>query len=343
MSVRARRAAERLIITALVNRLRVCEYAYSHSDLLHPRPDDPLFIIGLPRSGTTLMSHLLAVDPLNRSLLKWEVADSIPPAKVGTLHLDSRCEKMRLYETAYLKRNPQAAVCHWEFADEPTECGSVHAQEFKSLLWAWRFPLPGYARWVVQCDILSAYRYHELLLRILHSTANSKWVLKAPAHALHLKQLLRMYPRARFVCLHRDPYRVVASACSAIRQAQGFHTLNPNAEYSPFITQEWSFLLGEHARRLVLGRQDIDDSHFCDIYYPDFIHDPIGHIQFLYKWLQRDLNPQTITSMSEWLRLHPQGMFGRHDYSWETTGLSVESLTNTFAPYIERFNVKREV
>jgi hypothetical protein len=55
------------------------------------------------------------------------------------------------------------------------------------------------------------------------------------------------------------------------------------------------------------------------------------------------LNPQTITSMSEWLRLHPQGMFGRHDYSWETTGLSVESLTNTFAPYIERFNVKREV
>jgi hypothetical protein len=321
-------------VACLANRLRVADYARRHPEVQGRPVARPVFILGAPRTGTTLTSHLLSTDPIWRPLLRWEAMNSTPPATQETLRTDPRCLKQKEAENKALM---SASHIHHEEADTPTECVIVHAQDFKSLMFDVACDDPVYARWILGCDLEPTYRYHKLLLQVLQSFTRGRWVLKAPSHALFVHDLLKVYPDARLVWTHRDPYRAIGSLCSLI------------AAYRPMFAEVDAGRLGgdylEHFKLHLARPQEVDErepERIYHLHYASLVNDPIAELRRLYGWLGEDLSDAAIVGVREWLSQNPQGKYGEHKYQLETYGLSLDRLRPHFQPYVERYRVALE-
>lgn len=321
-------------VACLANRLRVADYARRHPDVLERAVERPIFILGAPRTGTTLTSHLLAADPIWRPLLRWEAMNSVPPATQETLRTDPRCLAQKEAENKALQ---SASHIHHEEADTPTECVIVHAQDFKSLMFDVACDDPVYARWILDCDLEPTYRYHKLLLQVLQRFTRGRWVLKAPSHALFVHDLLEVYPDARLVWTHRDPYRAMGSLCSLISAYRRmFAEVDPGRLGEQYL---------EHFKLHLTRPQEVDERDSGRIYhlhYASLVHDPITELRRLYRWLGEDLSDEASSGIREWLRQNPQGKYGRHLYELETYGLSPDRLRPHLQPYVERYQVALE-
>ena len=174
------------------------------------------------RAGTTLLGRLLDQDPGNRSLLRWESADPVPPPAPASRRAGPRVDAAQVAVEMLDQLNPAMRAIHHEDADGPTECIAVMSQDFKSLSWEAITNVPTYGRWLLDVDQRSAYEYHRQVLQILQSGGvRGRWTLKSPHHAIALDALTAVYPDARLVLLHRDPVVLCASVCSLISTLSG--------------------------------------------------------------------------------------------------------------------------
>lgn len=326
-----------LIVEALVNRLKVEDYVASHPEVLEQKIERPVFLFGMPRTGTTLCSHLLGSDPSRRSLLNWEAVDSIPPPTSETLKSDPRCVEKRAKQQAMLDANPDLVLPHWEYADDPTECIFVMGQDFKAWSWESRLPMPGYRDWLLNCDMTSAYEYHKKVLQVLQSKAPGIWNLKMPSHAIYLKALRKVFPDARLIWTHRDPFKTFASSCSLTKFSHQVSGITPDPEE---IGSSNKIKMAAHINGCIAAKDVWGDDSIFDLHYAPTMKDPIGEMKRLYAWLGDDFTPQIEAGMQKWLADHPQNKHGKHSYQLEEFGVSVDSLMPIFGEYIERFQVK---
>ncbi len=327
-------------VDALWNRLRVIDYAKQHPEVRTGETRRPLVILGMPRTGTTVASHLLDQDPAHRSLLNWEAGDSVPPATTATLRTDSRCVAKREQQRQALEAIIAAGrgVPHWEWADEPTECMFVQNQDFKALMWDAMQPSDVYSDWLMQCDMLSAYEYERLVLQILQSHAPGTWSLKMPSHAVHIETLLATFPDVRIIWAHRDPYKATASNCNTVEFGHSsLGVVDREAIGRTTVKQ-----MREHVERPMCTRARIGDAQFFDLHYAELLRDPIGQMRELYAWAGEELTPDLETRMREWLAHHPQDRFGPRPYSLDEYGLRQEELVPVFAEYLEAFDIELE-
>jgi hypothetical protein len=321
-------------VACLANRLRVADHARRYPNLIARSVERPVFILGAPRTGTTLTSHLLAVDPAWRPLLRWEAMNSVPPPRQESLRTDPRCLAQKEAENRALQ---SASHIHHEEADTPTECVIVHAQDFKSLMFDVACEDPVYATWILACDLEPTYRYHKLLLQVLQSFTTGRWMLKAPSHALFVRDLLKVYPDAQLIWTHRDPYRALGSLCSLI------------AAYRAMFARVDASRLGEQYLehfRLHLSRvREVDEREPDRIYhlhYAALVEDPVAELRRLYAWLGEPLTEETATSVRRWLAENPQDRFGKHTYELSTFGLSRVALRPHLQSYVDRYQVALE-
>jgi hypothetical protein len=327
---------EREMVSALCNRLRVEDYLLRNPGVLNQAIEKPVFVFGIPRTGTTFTNHLLGADRNRRSLLNWEAAQSIPPATSETLYTDPRCEEKRAQQQKLLDDNPGLVLPHWEWADDPTECIFLLAQDFKALSWEARLPMPGYSKWILECDMTSAYKYHKKVLQILQSQAPGIWNLKMPSHAIFVKTLKKIYPDARLIWTHRDPYQTFASSCSLNRLTQKFTGIEPDPFY---IGENAKRRLGAHVAGAMEGKAEFGSDAIYDIYYNDLMKDPIAEMQKLYRWLGDAFTEEIESSMKQWIDSHPQNQFGKHNYTLEEFGQSRESLASIFGEYAKQYGL----
>ena len=328
---------EPLIIETLINRFRVEDYVEKHPEVLEKPIEKPIFLFGIPRTGTTISNHLLGTDKTRRSLLNWEVLDSIPPPTTETLYSDPRCVSKREQQEAMLAANPDVVIPHWEYADDPTECTFILAQDFKSMSWEARLPMPGYSKWLLECDMTSAYEYHKKLLQVLQSKAPGIWNLKMPSHSVWVTTLLKVYPDARLIWTHRDPYKTFASSCSLNKFSQNATGAIPDPIY---IGQNATRRLAAHLNGAMAAKDALGDEVIYDLRYADMMKQPIEEMRNLYGWLGEEFTSEIETGMQKWLDGHPKGKHGAHTYSLEEYGLSVEALKPAFGEYVKRFNLK---
>ncbi len=328
---------EPLIIETLVNRFRVEDYVEKHPEVLEKPIEKPIFLFGIPRTGTTISNHLLGTDKTRRSLLNWEVLDSVPPPTTETLYSDPRCVSKRKQQEAMLAANPDVVIPHWEYADDPTECTFILAQDFKSMSWEARLPMPGYSKWLLECDMTSAYEYHKKLLQVLQSKAPGIWNLKMPSHSVWVTTLLKVYPDARLIWTHRDPYKTFASSCSLNKFSQNATGAIPDPIY---IGQNATHRLAAHLYGAMAAKDALGDDVIYDLRYADMMKQPIEEMRNLYGWLGEEFTSEIETGMQKWLDDHPKGKHGAHTYSLEEYGLSVEALKPAFGEYVERFKLK---
>ena len=133
----------------LANRLRVHDWHRTHPELAATQVEAPLILVGMPRSGTTALSHLLAADPDNRSLLAWEANESIPPPTTATYQDDPRFVAAANAPSAVDLVNPGFKAIHHDEPDDAMECTLLHAQHFQSLIYSTTFNVPGYDEWLL--------------------------------------------------------------------------------------------------------------------------------------------------------------------------------------------------
>lgn len=327
---------EHIFTNNLVVRLRLADYARRHPEVRSQRMERPIFIMGMPRTGTTLVSYLLGADSRLRSLLRWEVATPVPPSTNATLKTDPRC--LAMIEEDQKTDDPIRHI-HYEAPDGPTECTFVMAHEFKSLLVESLAAWPAYSEWMLKVDLTSAYEYHHLFLQVLQSGAPGTWSLKLPSHALGIRELMKMYPDARIIWTHRDPFKTTGSLISMIGNVQGITCSDRDVER---LVDTYPRQLSEHVRRPMAVQDESESDPFFHIHYNRLVQDPVGEMRELYAWLGDEFDESTQGAMEAWLAANPQGKFGSHKYTLDEFGLSRKKLMPYFEDYLNRFDIPLE-
>jgi hypothetical protein len=327
------------IVKTLSDRLKVTDYLAKRPELLSRPVEKPVFVFGIPRTGTTLLSNLLACDPARRSALTWEIETPVPPATTATLKTDPRAIAKLAQEKAMLEARPEMGKYYGNSATYPNECIFFMEHEFKALSLESRGKMPNYRDWLFSTDMTSAYDYHKRFLQLLQADAPGVWNLKMPSHVLYLDTLLKVYPDARLVWTHRDPLTCMGSFCSIISLGhQGFTGTADKA----FIGQNCLYQAELHANRAMATRDKLGENRMVDVHYADMTRDPIGMMRKLYAGLGDDFTPEAEAAMRTWLADNPQGKFGKHEYKLAEFGLDVVEVSAKFEPYLARYDVEKE-
>lgn len=322
------------VIGALVNRLRVVD-AHTQDPALRGAPvERPLIVLGLPRTGTTHLSYLLDCDPANRSLMRWEANDSLPPPRTETFDTDPRIEATRVGQEMFNSLNPEFESMHYEAPDGPTECVTIMGQDFKSLMWSTVAHVPTYNEWLLDADHGPTMDYHRLVLQVLQSQAPGRWCLKTPHYPLILDSLFAVYPDAQLVWTHRDPVTVTASTCSLQRSLSGTFT---DVDHGETINAQWLQTLPTCVERGMAYRDAHPEVAVCDVAYRELVSDPLGTVQRIYSTFGEELSGETVERIEGYAAANPRGARGRHAYDAESLGLDVDAVRERFADYTERF------
>jgi hypothetical protein len=328
--------ADAQIRNNLAVRLRVEQWWKDHPQLRDERIEAPVFIVGMSRSGTTALSHLLARDPANRSLLGWEASSPVPPPDVATYTTDPRFEAAKANEFGLLyKLNPDIAKMHHDPPDMPVECIVPLTQHLVSLSLPLQFWIPTYGRWVNGADHGPAYRWHERVLRLLQSGGvRGRWQLKSPQHAIAIEALTEQYPDARFIVTHRDPATCAASTASLGRAFTAAFGDRPDALA---LGGYWTDTLAAMGDGLLAYRRRHGDERFVDVAYRDLTADPVGTAQRIYDALGEPLSLAAEGAMRAHATVAVQNRYGKHEYDWQGLGLDRSALDERFSAYSERF------
>jgi hypothetical protein len=323
------------IVGNLVNRLQV-EQCYA----AHPEIDDeeiiaPLFGLGLPRTGSTALSFLLAQDTARRSLRVWEASTPCPPPETATEHTDPRIAVAQAGIDVTNELFPGFAGMLPTAADGPQECLVLMALDFRSLMFEGMAAVPSYSEWLLQCDMVPAYRYHQRVLKLLQwKCPPNQWWLKTPAHMLSIDALDKVYPDARFVMTHRDVSKVLTSVCALYGTLAGVLTTQLDAPaIGAHNTETWRTAL----ERLVAFRDDGNEHRFFDLAFEAVQRDPIGAVTQLYAELGDDLTDRARARMQAWWDDSTKDRAGPATYAAEGFELHQQDIAQRFAFYSDRF------
>jgi hypothetical protein len=330
------------LVELLANRLKVTDYLDKRPELLSRPVPTPIFIFGIPRTGTTLLSNLFACDPARRSPLFWEIDDPVPPAASReALFNDPRVLARLAQEEAMKKAHPEMFKIYRMSAVYPNECIFFMAHDFKALMLESRGKLPNYRDWLFSCDMTSAYEYHKKFLQLLQADAPGIWNLKMPSHALWLDTVLKVYPDAKLVWTHRDPYTALGSFCSIITMGHMQFAAGGQPDFG-FIGENCTYQAKLHVDRIMDFRERHGEDRIVDSHYADLMADPLEYMRGIYKALGDDFTPEAEAAMKAWLDDNPQGKFGKHEYKLEQYGLSMDKLTPVFERYLSKYDVASE-
>lgn len=326
------------LVGLLATRLRLEALWSAHPEILDLPVERPVVIIGLPRSGTTILHRLLAHDPDKRSAPFWEQVMPLPLGEptAPQPEPDPRIALVqRAIDTLYTMA-PDLRQMHEVLVDEPDEDLSLMPFAFASLQFEWSYRVPGYSAFYQAADQTEGYLYFRRVLQTLQwLRGGRRWVLKAPQHLEQLGPLLTAFPDATLVQTHRDPVSAVISLSSLTTYGcrRYFDHPNPHA-------------VGAHIAAIVerLLRRGVDDRppgdpRFVDIQFTDLLADPLGCVRRIYAAAGDDLSPEAGASMAAWIADNAQAKHGRHDYAAEDFGLDVADLRQRLAFYQARYNI----
>jgi hypothetical protein len=323
----------------LVNRLGI-EAAYRRHPEIEEQVPEAVFMIGLPRTGTTALAALLSCDPERRSLLSWEAANPLPPPESATRTTDPRIAATQAGIEAMHAMRPEIRAMYDASATGSTECQDLLGMAFRTQHFCGQYWVPSYAAWQRDCDMDPAYAVHRRALKLLQwHCPPTRWHLHSPVHMLTLDGLIRAYPDARFLMTHRDPVKVLGSVCSLVSAMISLASDRRDPEAVAAAQMDtWS----EALARAIRFRDRIGEDRFADVPFADLVADPVSAVERAYARLGLPFAESARRGMAEWAQANPRGRHGVHRYRLEDFGLDVQKVRDRFAFYTDRFDVKLE-
>jgi hypothetical protein len=320
----------------LTARLGVEDVYRQHPEIEEQVVEGPVFVIGLPRTGTTALSQLVAADPQFRSLRLWESGAPVPPPEAATQHTDPRIAATEAGLAMMNEAFPLMQTMYHSEATTATECQDLMGMSFRTVHFDGSARVPSYMEWVVDCDMHGTYEYHQRVLRLLQWHCGPRlWHLKTPVHMFALDALLDIYPNARFLWSHRDPAKVLGSVCSLIHYTRSWSSDRDDAlELGPEMTDRWS----EAVQRAMDFRARVGDDRFADVPFAALQTDPIGALATSYERIGLTFSDESRAAVEQWAGGHEPGSHGSHTYALEDFGIDADTVRAKFAPYIAAFN-----
>ena len=344
MSPMGRILARGDILNLLENRLYLTEAHRAHPEMRAQGIEKPVFIVGLPRSGTSILHELLAQDPRLRAPLSWEAHSPWPSPGAEPETEENRIQRADEVFTFWNELVPEYKTMHEMGARIPCECIWLTAHSFRSEEFLGRNQVPSYGGWLATADLGPAYRIHRQLLELLQwKQPTPRWLLKAPSHMLALAPLLAEYPDARIIQTHRDPLQIMGSSVNILKALWWMRS----EEVDPELIQA-SFAGEGLAARLFAALDyrdggENDPGQFRDVRFSDLMEDPIATLNSVYEWHEMDLSPEIEKTMLDYLQAKPRGKHGKHEYTFSELGLDLETERGRFLDYQARFNVPSEI
>jgi len=321
------------LLTALRNRLLLREATRQDPGLVEEPLAPVTIIVGLPRTGSTLLQHLLACDPQHRALIAWEAARPVPMPGQADKRQREVARGIRFLD--YLA--PNARALHPVSATLPTECVTLMANSFGSLELATINYVPSYLDWCLQSSLARHYDYLYQQLQVLeHRQRAPRWLLKSPAHLLCVDQILDRFPGAKVIQTHRDPAAVLGSFCSLSAM---LCSIGSDAVPIDKIGQRWSAAWNDALDRADAVRDSRPDATIVDVWYDQLVVDPIGVVRELYTQLELELSTAAVEQMTAYLARPAHNARGVHRYTLEQFGLDPDSEAARSARYRARYGL----
>lgn len=336
-----RLVVRQLLLSALSERLRLLHWAEQHPEVRSEKIERPWIILGLPRTGTTLLSFLLGLDPVARPLLQWEASHPVPPPDLATFAEDPRIAKVAKQFDQLQKLNPPLRAMHPFGATLATECVTLFAFDLRSLSFETQALMPSYARWLEKTEMRSAYAMHKLSLQVLQSRLpTQRWVLKTPNHLWCLDLVREFYPDARLIWTHRDPVKVVPSVASL---TTSLHKVNCTRVDPLAVGREWNDkLLTGISRGMEFDDRQGGERWCSHLLYRELVADPVAAVRRIYAEFDSELHPLHVRRMETWMRIRGQDAFGRHGYDPGDFGLDEDRIRARYGDYIARYEIPAE-
>lgn len=329
-----------MLTGSLATRLTVQAWGADHPEVLRLEVARPVIVIGQPRTGTTLLSYLLAEDPASRTLRTWEADRPVPPPRPETYTTDPRIA-LSAADIEHLERMvPGVQAIHRQEADGPTECLSLLGLDFRNPAFPTQWNCPRYADWLRAADFSSAYALHRTVLQLLQSAiTRRRWMLKSPAHTLALEAMVRTYPDALFVVTHRDPVKSVTSTASLMKHYRPIFSDRVDAFECG---RQALFECGVMCDRFLDFVDRHGEDRVCHLHYRELVDDPVAAVNHIYTQMGEPLEGSMERKIREYVRNHPRNEHGRHRYQPADFGLRAEEIRERFHAYIARFAVPVE-
>jgi hypothetical protein len=343
LSVFGRIAARWDMIRFLSNLLRLRAEEQNDPSILGEQIREPIFILGLPRSGTTFLHNLMALDPANAVARCWQTIYPYPEPRRWHQSADPRARNVARQFSSFLKLAPELPSLHPLEADAAQECIEITGQVIRSLRFDTTHYVPSYERWLDEEGHLEAYRFHQRFLQHLqHQNGGGDWILKSPDHIYALDALLEVYPDARLVFVHRDPMRVLASVArlTEILRAPFTRSID-RLQIGRQVSNRWV----DGSKRLIAASERFRScpERIFHVRYNDLVRDPFSTVSKLYRHFGMNLSHRAEAAFRLSIAQRPTGGYGQNSYRSEDYGMDPASERRRYAPYVEYFRIDPEV
>lgn len=323
-------AIQQMIVRDLAARLRAEAGFRAHPEVKGSQIERPLVIVGLPRTGTTALQEMLALDPQFQGVELWLARAPRPRPPRETWEADPDYRACAASIDLIRAHQPELHAIHKMEAWKVDECWNLTAQSFAHSSWLAQTPLPAYRSWFEACDMVPVYERHRLNLGLLGANApGQRWLLKDSTHLFALDAFLEVYPDACVVQTHRDPVRAIPSVCSLCWAAR--HTLNTGEQreaYGPEILDLWYGAVEE----TLDVRERRADAQFHDVAFETFQQEPLATIEGIYARFGFELADETRARMKAFREESPPPL---HRYTLAQWGLAEGEIDERFARYRE--------
>src|SRR5580700_433123 len=325
-----------------VNRLEGLKWLRDYPEIADEPIAAPVFLMGLPRSGTTYFQYLFDRDPRFRLIRTWESLTPSPPPG-----FDRASALQRRTEWAERRRREHPTfegfdALHLIDEDGSDECHAFLEQSFGAAGLQNLFRVPKYFDYIMdELDLVETYRIHKRQLQLLQWRSPPRpWALKYPNHVIAMNEILKVYPDARFVMTHRDPIQTLASISKMTFNLRGIRT--GTAVDPAQVGGEMMHFVQRHIDRIMEFDRSEQGRRVVHVDYYALVNDPVTALRRIFAGLGIDSPDEVVEAVRQWWRANPKNARGRNDYTLEQWGLEVDAVAERFGDYMRRFDIPRE-
>jgi Sulfotransferase family len=325
-----------------INRLEGLKWLRECPEIADEVIKAPVFLMGLPRSGTTYFQYLFDRDERFRLIRTWQSMSPNPPPGFDPASARKRkaewAERHRLEHPTFEGFD----ALHLYDEDGSDECHAYLQQSYGAAGLHNLFRVPSYFDYLMDgLDLAETYRIHKRQLQLLQwRSARKPWALKYPNHVIAMNEILQVYPDARFVMTHRDPVQTLASISKMTFNLRGMRmggTVDPAD-----VGRNMLHFVQRHIDRIMEFDRSALEAKVVHVDYYALINDPVAEMRKLHAGIGIATPDEIAASVGAWHRANPKNARGRNDYTLEQWGLVDAAVTEQFSDYMRRFDIPRE-